>query len=224
MCPPAGRRWAPWQGGWRGDPAGPPRSRPPQPGPPPAPPPPPPPGPARPPPPPPRPPPPMTTETTFRNRGRLPNVVGVAGSGLPADGEGLALLVAGGGLDADTGALVELLHRAGAGVGEGGADSRGDHVEEVLDGRAQRVEVDAGRRDALGEELPAGQFVGVEAAEALVDRLRGGHPPALLEDPAALVRLQPARRLDGAGEPGADHHRGRAGGEGERDVPRIPDA
>ena len=36
------------------------------------------------------------------------------------------------------------------------------------------------------------------------------------------VLEQVARRLVGAGEPGADHHRGGAGGEGERDVARVP--
>ena len=64
---------------------------------------------------------------------------------LPADGQSLALFVACRRLPPDQRALVELAHRGRARVGERRPHARGDHVEQVLDARPQRVEVDLRR-------------------------------------------------------------------------------
>ena len=93
---------------------------------------------------------------------------------------------------------------------------------QVLDAGAGRVEVHPRGRDALLVEALAGP---------VVRRLRrrcGWRPRAptpcrrtpCRRGPSASCE-QVAGRLVGAGEPGADHHRRRAGGERERDVARV---
>ncbi|CAI7648121.1 unnamed protein product, partial [Penicillium discolor] len=133
----------------------------------------------------------------------------------------LALLVARRRLQSDESTVVELRHGRGPGVGEGRPHARRDHVEQVLDARAQRVEVDLGGGDALGEQLLARPLVGVEPTEPRLHRLGRGHPPRLLEQTTVRVALELARGLDRPGEPGADHDGGRTGREREGDVPRV---
>ena len=76
-------------------------------------------------------------------------------------------------------------------------------------------------RDALLVEGLAGTVEGAVGRRTVGDRAGRGHPEALLVGTAVGVDVQVARRLVGPGEPGADHHLGRAGGQGERDVARV---
>ena len=134
-----------------------------------------------------------------------------------------ALGEARGRLDADDGAVGELVERAGTRVRARGADARADPVEHVLDTGPLRVEPLARRRDALLEQRLAGPVEAAVAAGAGADRALGRHPERLLVRPSGLVAQQVTRRLVGAGQPGPDHRGGRTGGEGERDVTRVPD-
>ena len=61
---------------------------------------------------------------------------------LPGNWKRLAFLVAGGRLDSDEGTFVEFLHRCRPRVGERAAHAGGDHVEQILHGGAQRIQVD----------------------------------------------------------------------------------
>ena len=128
------------------------------------------------------------------------------------------------GLDADDGAIGELVERAGARVGAGRADARADPVEHVLHARALRVQPLARRRDALLEQRLARPVEAAVAAGAGADRALGRHPERLLVRPPGLVAQQVARRLVGARQPRADHHRRRARGQGQRDVAGVADA
>lgn len=116
---------------------------------------------------------------------------------------------------------MELRHGGGTGVGEGRPHARRDHVEQILDARAQRVQVDLGGGDAFGEELLACALVGVEPTEPRLHGLGRGHAPGLLEQAPVRVALELARGLDRPGEPGADHDGGRTRREREGDVPRV---
>src|ERR1700744_1451055 len=60
---------------------------------------------------------------------------------LPARGQGHSLGVAGGALQADNRALVQLVPVAGASVGAGAAQPGGDRVDQVLDAGTLRVQV-----------------------------------------------------------------------------------
>ncbi len=116
---------------------------------------------------------------------------------------------------------MELREGARPGVRERAAHTGRDHVQQVLDGRPQRVQVDARARDALGEELLAGELVRVEPLEPALHRLRGRHAPALLVEAAVRVAVEHAGRLDRPGEPGADHDGCATGGERQRDVAGV---
>src|ERR1019366_7775678 len=109
---------------------------------------------------------------------------------LPADWERLALFVAGRALDSDERALVELVDGRCTRIRERATHARGDHVEQVLQRRSKRVEVDLRTRDALREQRLASEFVGVETVEPLPDRLGGGHSPALLVQAAIRIGVQ----------------------------------
>src|SRR3546814_11410078 len=75
------------------------------------------------------------------------------------------------------------------------------HVDEILDARTQRVEVDLRRRDPLREQLLARELIRIEAAEPAVHGLGRRHAPRLLVRAAALVHEQLPRCLARAGEP-----------------------
>ena len=87
-----------------------------------------------------------------------------------------------------------------------------------------RVEVHPGRGDALVEEGLAGPVEADSSAVRGRHRPGRGHAEALLVEAAVGVAMHVAGRLVGAGEPRADHHVGRAGGERERDVARVAHA
>src|SRR5690606_38978161 len=69
--------------------------------------------------------------------------------------------IAGCALQPDHGAVAELVRSRSARVGEGGADARGDLVEQVLDTALALGEVHAGGGDALLEQALAGAGEGV---------------------------------------------------------------
>src|SRR3546814_1397752 len=70
------------------------------------------------------------------------------------------------------------------------------HVDEILDARTQRVEVDLRRRDPLREQLLARELIRIEAAEPAVHGLGRRHAPRLLVRAAALVHEQLPRRSE----------------------------
>ena len=88
-------------------------------------------------------------------------------------------------------------------------------------GRAGSRYIRDGRDALLVEPLP-GPVVRRLAGGPVGDRAGRGHAEGDLVGAAGGVLEQVAGRLVGAGEPGADHHRRGAGGEGERDVARVP--
>src|SRR6478609_417472 len=135
--------------------------------------------------------------------------------------ERAALVEAGGGLDAHERTLAELREVGRTGVGAGRPDAGADLVDEVLDAGAVGVEVHPGGRDALFVEALAGAVVRRLLRRAVGDGAGRGHPERHLERAAVGVEHQVAGRLVGASEPGADHHRRGAGGQRERDVPRV---
>src|SRR5699024_6049265 len=153
-------------------------------------------------------------------RGRTPASVRRAASA-PGAGDGASLVVAGRALQADHGPLPELGRVGGTCIRVRGADPGGDLVEQVLDPAAALGEEHARGGDALLEQSLAGAGEGVLVRGAVRDRALGGHAEGCLVAPSALVRAHLAGRLVGAGEPGPDHHVGRAGGERERDVPGM---
>src|SRR5215211_7111755 len=140
----------------------------------------------------------------------------------PAGLEGFALGVAGGGLDADDGALVELLEVGGPDVRAGAADAGDDRVEQVLDARAFRVEVHPSGRDSLAEEALPSPLEGRVVGRPRPDRTRGRHPEALLVDPTVAVAMRIPGRLVRPREPRPDHPARRSRGQGQRHVPRMP--
>src|SRR5262245_34863686 len=74
----------------------------------------------------------------------------------PAGIERTTLRVSGGRLHTDERSLVELLERVRTGVGARRPDARGDRVDQVLDSRAQRIEILPATRDAFFEQRLAG--------------------------------------------------------------------
>src|SRR3954451_125768 len=123
----------------------------------------------------------------------------------PAGRQRPALLVAGGALHPQHRPLVQLVDRAGPGVGARGPDAGHDAVDEVLDARPGGVQVHPGRADALFEQPGAGPLEPGGPAGACLHRAGRGHPEALLVPAAGAVVVQVAGALVGAGEPGADH-------------------
>ena len=144
--------------------------------------------------------------------------------GSPGGVQRASLGEAGGALQADGGPLVELLEGPGPGVRAAAAQAGDDLVEHVLDARAGRVDVHPSRADALLEHRLAGALVGRVARGPAAHRPRRRHAERLLELAARLVGVEVAGRLEGAGEPRADHHVRGAGGQGEGDVARMPHA
>src|SRR5690606_9881788 len=132
--------------------------------------------------------------------------------------------IAGCALQPDHGAVAELVRSRSARVGEGGADARGDLVEQVLDTALALGEVHAGGGDALLEQALAGAGEGVLVGGAVRDGALGGHAEGLLVAAPGLVGAHLAGRLVGAGEPRADHDVGGTGGERERDVAGVADS
>src|SRR4051812_49968247 len=88
---------------------------------------------------------------------------------LPAGGQRTTFREPGGRLHPEDGALVELLQRAGPGVGARRADAGTDRVQQVFDAGASRVERHARGRDALLEQALAGAVEGVVRARAGAD-------------------------------------------------------
>src|SRR5580765_4910672 len=109
---------------------------------------------------------------------------------LPAGVEGSALLVAGRRLHADHCSLMELGERRRAGVGRAAAQAGHDLVDQVLDAWSLRVEVHAGRRDALLEEGHPGAFKAGRVLGAVGDRACRSHAERLLVRPAVAVALE----------------------------------
>src|SRR5690606_27210642 len=99
----------------------------------------------------------------------------------------LALGEAGERLDADDGALVELLEVSGPHVGQRRLQA-GDHLhEDRADALAAGPNVDARGADALAEEALLGALERVEIGGALRHRARARHPVVLLVDVALGV-------------------------------------
>src|SRR5215218_9302750 len=142
----------------------------------------------------------------------------------PARRQRAALLVAGRALHPQHRALVQLVDAARPGVGAGRADTGHDPVDQVLDAGAGRVEVHPGGADALLEQPGPGAVEAALRGGAGPDRAGRGHPEALLVPAAVPVVVQVAGALVGAGEPGADHHVRRAGGQRQGHVARVPHA
>jgi hypothetical protein len=62
--------------------------------------------------------------------------------GLPRNGQRLTLVISGSRLDAHQRPVVKLAEGGSPGVGERTAHARGDHVEQIFDRGAKRVEID----------------------------------------------------------------------------------
>src|SRR5690606_38457979 len=142
----------------------------------------------------------------------------------PAGVQRHAFRVAGGALDADDGPFVQFLQVGRSRVGAGGAEPGHDGVDLVLYAGPARVEVHARGGDALLEQRLPGPVEGAVLGGAEADGARGGHAVVLLVLAAVGVGVGVAGRLVGAGEPGADHHVGRAGRQGQRHVAGVADA
>src|SRR6185295_8464276 len=115
----------------------------------------------------------------------------------------------------------ELLDAAAATVAHAGAQAADELVHRL--GEAAPVRDPA--LDPLGDQLHVGGGLGLEVA-VLAAGPHGphrAHAPVLLVA-APLVKDDLARRLVGAGEQAADHHRVGAGGQGLGHVARVLDA
>ena len=132
-------------------------------------------------------------------------------------------VVAGGALDPHHRTLVELGDRRRAGVGARRAQSGHDLIDDVLDARTLRVEVHARCADALFEQFLSSPLEPVVAPGAILHRAVGGHPEALLVEPAVGIAQRVRGRFVRAGEPGPEHHVRCTAGEGERHVARETD-
>src|SRR3954469_2852981 len=112
--------------------------------------------------------------------------------GLPGGVQRAALGVAGGALDTDDGALVELRQAACAGVRARAAQPGDDAVDEVLDAGLVGVEIHARGRDALLEQSLAGTLERRLLLGAHPDRARRCHAERLLEQPPVGVAMHVA--------------------------------
>src|SRR5262249_5363883 len=117
--------------------------------------------------------------------------------------------------------LPQVLDGAAAGV----AHSAPDAAEHLVDVHRQAALVRDAALDALGDQLLLLLDVALEVAflAAALHRAERAHAPVTLVA-AALVQDDLARRLLGAGEERADHHRARSGRERLHDVARVLDA
>src|ERR1700755_2620822 len=115
--------------------------------------------------------------------------------GSPRRGQRPALPVAGRAMHAEHRALVQLLDRAGAGVGAGRADAGDDPVDQVLDAGALGVQVHPRRAEPLLAEARPRALEPRLARRPRLDRPRGGHAERLLVEPAAAVVVDVARAL-----------------------------
>ncbi len=104
------------------------------------------------------------------------------------------------------------------------AHTRDDPVEDILDTRALSIQIHPCPGDALAEQALAGSLERRVVGGPGLDSPRRGHAEALLVQAALVVTQGVARRLIRAGEPRTDHHVRCAGGQCERDVPRVPHA
>jgi uncharacterized protein (TIRG00374 family) len=142
--------------------------------------------------------------------------------GLPARRYRHPLAVPGCGLHADHCPLREGRQRRRTRVGARGPDPGDDHVDQVLNPRASRIQVHPGGGDALLEQsLPRPLERGVRSRPQ-PHRARRSHPEALLVQPPVRVPERISWRLVGPREPRPDHHRRGTGRQRERDVPRVP--
>ena len=112
----------------------------------------------------------------------------------------------------------------------GVAHRRAQSAHQLVDHVHERALVRHAALDAFGHELLRGgdRILGLEILEvavraALLHRAERAHAAVALVR-AALVELDLAGRLVGAGEQAAEHHAGRAGGDRLRDVAGVADA